>query len=292
MKRLFSEPLVQFISLAGVLYWLLAVAAPGQLERENQYLIKINEQQLIRYLQFQAKTFDQQAARKKYSSLTASEKQSLLDRYVRDEVLVREALALGLDQNDEVIRRRLMQKMEYVGQGFNMDAPAVTEQDLRKFHERNIEDYRLSASVSFTHVFFNGRKNGFTSAFKKAGKTLAKLNENKVPFSSAAEYGERFLFKRNYIDQSKELIQGHFGKNFEEQLFNLNSGSAWQGPFVSDYGVHLVLLKSSRASHLPKLSEVSSRVLADIRREKSHELQRQSFARMRDKYTISSELAQ
>jgi len=290
MKKLLSEPLVQFISLGTLLYLLLNTLAPQQLRPDGEYQIVVDDAMLIRYLQTQAKTFDAQATQKKYQAMSASQKDTLVDDYVRDEVLVREALTLGLDQNDEVIRRRLMQKMEYVGSGFAKDVPAIAGADLRQFFEDNREDYRQSASISFTHVFFNGRRRGLKQAQAMAETQLVALNRDRVAFTSAAVHGDRFLFKRNYIDQSSESIRGHFGEIFEEQLFTLKPTAGWQGPFKSDYGVHLVQVKASHSSRLPKLEEVSSVVLADFRRQQIQALQREAVAKIREKYTVFLEL--
>lgn len=287
MKTIFAEPLMQFVGIGLALFITAQLFSPEQLQSENTFDITVDNKALIHYLQLQAKSFSADDAEKKFSALSAKETQTLIDDYVRDQVLFREAMALGLDANDEVIRRRLIQKMEYIAQGFYQDIAPLDEAALDRFFTENRADYRVDASVSFTHVFFDSKKHGSAAAKQLAQRELAELNAKGVAFSDAAQFGDRFLFNRNYIERTADYIHGHFGDDFEAQLFTLEPDSQWQGPFPSAYGFHLLLMKDITESRLPELEEVSGIVLTDARRQQQQALKKQAVDQLIEKYSVT-----
>ncbi|MFB0989481.1 MAG: peptidylprolyl isomerase [Porticoccaceae bacterium] len=219
-------------------------------------------------------------------------RQRLVDDYVRGEVLYREALALDLDRNDPIIRRRLMQKMDYLAQGFYDEIEPLTEDDLTAFYEANREDYRKPASATFTHVFVSSEKRGSEESKVQAESLLTMINQTGVPFEKAGRHGERFLYNRNYVNRDSQEIASHFGRSFEQQLFALNpvlpdAESQWQGPLLSSYGWHLVLLTKNIESFIPQLIEISGVVLADAQRQQQGELKRLAVDALRAKYQIT-----
>jgi len=278
---------MQFLIIGAALFIAAQTFAPEQLQSADNFDIAVDSKTLTHYLQLQAKSFSPTDAEQKFIALSEQEKQILIDDYVRDQVLFREAMALGLDDNDEVIRRRLIQKMEYIAQGFYQDIEPLDEADLGAFFAENREDYRVAASVSFTHVFFDSNKHGADKAEQLAGKSLTELNRNATAFNDAAQFGDRFLFSRNYIERTVEYIRGHFGLGFEEQLFSLKPSDQWQGPFQSNYGFHLLLMKETSETRLPQLEEVSGIVLADARRQQQQDLKKQAVDQLIEKYTVT-----
>ena len=133
ISKLLKEPLVQFLLIALILLggerWINA-----EDYAYDQYLIAINDQQLLQFMQLRAKTFRPDQAEAALAALSPDQRQRLVDDYARDEVLFREAMALNLDNNDQIIRRRLIQKMDYLAQGFYDEAAPLTEQDLRDYY--------------------------------------------------------------------------------------------------------------------------------------------------------------
>ena len=151
-SKLIKEPLFQFLLIAFVLL-LAERLILGNSYNDDQYRIYVDDQVLQQYLQIRAKAFNQSEAKNALSKLSEDMRQQLVDDYIRDEVLFREALALNLDNNDQLIRRRLIQKMEYLSQGFYDDIPVPTEADLRQYYQKNPEIYRQPAEITFTHIF-------------------------------------------------------------------------------------------------------------------------------------------
>jgi len=287
MKTFFSEPLVQFVIIGSLLFIALQTLTPQSVTGHDVYDIVVSDEALINYQQLQAKSFRKGAGKQLFHALPADEKKTLVNDYVRDQVLFREAIALGLDENDEVIRRRLIQKMEYINQGFYNEAPPITESALTAFFTENQSDYQVEASVSFTHIFFAHEKHGREKSKVMAQTLLFDFNKQPAAFTEASQFGDRFLFNRNYIERTENYIRGHFGGAFENSLFNLKPSSQWQGPFQSNYGSHLVLMTATSLARLPNLDEVSPLVLADAQRQQQESIKRQAFSELLQKYTVS-----
>jgi len=285
MSKLFAEPLLQF-AIAGVcLYALLQFfASPSALDRRSSEII-VSQDALLSYLQYQTKSFTGGDAAKRLQQLDQTERETLINDFIRDEALYREALNLGLDRNDEILRRRLIQKMEYVAQGFYNEMPPLSEAQLNEFFQQNKQDYAIAANATFTHVFVSntGEK---LNAQAQANKLLNKLNQDKVNFEGAGNLGERFLYHRNYIERSEDYINSHFGKRFSQALFQLAASEQWQGPIASEHGWHLLLINHLGAARAPTLTEVAGVVLADAQRQQHQQLLRQAVEKIVSKYRV------
>ena len=296
MRSLIREPLFHFLVLGLVLFWLVSVIAPRSLETESPMEIVISEDKLTNYLQFQRKSFKPKEARAMLQAMSQADQNLLIDNYVRDEALYREALSLGLDDNDEIIRRRLIQKMEYIAQGFYNELPVIDEAGLQGFFKQNQEQYLVDPAITFTHVYFSksgkDTKQGTdeSSAKQLAQQTLQELNDLAVPFAGAGKYGDRFLYNLNYVERTPAYTGNHFGKSFANNVFEHSVSNNWQGPIESEYGYHLVLIKEKTAARLPPLSEVAGIVLADAQREQQRQTKVTAVNTLVKKYTISNKL--
>ena len=288
--QLTREPLLHFVVIAALLIggerWINA-----DRYADTDYSILVDDKVLSQYLQQQAKTFRSEQARRALAGMNDDQYQKLVDDYVRGEVLYREAVKLGLDRDDPIIRRRLIQKMDYLSQGFYDQVEKITEADLIDFFNRRKEDYREPASATFTHIFISSQVGSFENNRLDALALLDVANKSNVPFENAGRYGDRFLYNRNYVNRDSQEITSHFGKKFEQQLFELeavnpNSNELWQGPLRSDYGWHLVLLTKLSDSSVPALSEISGIVLGDAQREQQAEVKRQAIDKLREKYRL------
>ena len=287
ITKLLKEPLVQFLLIALVLLggerWINA-----EDYAYDQYLIQIDDQQLLQFMQLRAKTFRPDQAEAALAALSAEERQRLVDDYARDEVLFREAMALNLDNNDQIIRRRLIQKMDYLAQGFYDQVAPLTEQDLRQFYAERRQDYKKAAEATFTHVFISTEKRHSADAKAMAETLLTQLNSQLVPFENASRHGERFLYNRNYVNREDDEVASHFGQPFQRALFDLSTSEQWQGPLQSTYGWHLVLLVKNTEAYLPAFDEVSASVFADAQRQQQFEVKRQAIDKLMAKYQIES----
>lgn len=288
IKKLFREPLAQFLAIALLLFggerWINA-----EDYAYDQYRIEVGESELLQFMQQRAKTFKPDQAVAALARLKPQDRQRLIDDYVREEVLFREAMALNLDSNDPIIRRRLIQKMDYLAQGFYDQAEPLTEEDLRSYYAQNQQDYKKAAEATFTHVFISAQNRGGTEAQAMAAGLLKQLNTEKVPFENASRYGERFLYNRNYVNREDDEIASHFGASFQQQVFAFDSEQQWQGPVQSDHGWHLVLLVKNTDAYTPAFEQVSAAVLADRQRQQQRDIKRQAIDKLIAKYQIETE---
>jgi hypothetical protein len=289
-RQLIKEPLIQFMAIGLLLFGGERLLNSDDYA-DSQNNILVDEKVLTQFLQQQAKKFKPEQAKKALAAMSDDRRQTLIDDYVRGEVLYREALALDLDRNDPIIRRRLMQKMDYLAQGFYDEVEPLTEDDLTVFYEANKEDYRKPASATFTHVFVSSEKRGPEESKVQAESLLTAINKTQVPFEKAGRYGERFLYNRNYVNRDSQEIASHFGRSFEQKLFALNPllpgvEVQWQGPLQSNYGWHLVLLTKNIESFIPQLNEISGVVLADAQRQQQDKIKRLAVDALRAKYQI------
>lgn len=288
MISLLRQPLVQFLLGGAILYVLLLLAEPG--DTDDNRTILVTEEALLTYLQFQDKAFDEAQARQLFASLDPEAKERLVDDYVRDEVMVREAIELGLDQNDDVIRQRLVQKMDFLFQGFSEDIEVPDDEALAAYFSDNQERYQLPAQATFTHVFINIRDRDREAARLEAAALLEDLNGNQVPFEAAGRYGDRFFFLRNYVDRSRQLIEQHFGPEMTEEIFAASPGAVWLGPFSSPYGEHLVMLRSRADARALTLAEAHGSVTEDLMRERQNEARRAAYAERAKNYSVDVQL--
>jgi peptidyl-prolyl cis-trans isomerase C len=214
---------------------------------------------------------------------TDAEIAGLIEEHIHDEVLYREALRLGLDRNDQVIRRRLVQKMQFVARsGRDLDTPP--EDELEAWFEQHRDDYRTGQRLSFLHVYFNPDQ---PDAEGRAASVLAGLRSGRGA-DWAAEQGDRFLLEMRYGGESVEEIARLFGAEFAESVETLEDGK-WEGPIRSGYGWHLVLVEERTPETSPELADVRSLVERDVRANRLREAEEQYYNELRSKYEIHQE---
>jgi|TARA_B110000879_G_scaffold18373_1_gene22136 hypothetical protein len=291
MKKILREPLFQFLLIA-----LLLLGGERLINADDyanqQYHIVVDDQVLVQFMQLQAKTFKPEEAMAALKALSAEDRQRLVADYARNEALFREAMALNLNKNDQIIRRRLIQKMDYLAQGFYDELKPLTEADLQAYYLEHQQNYKNPASATFTHVFISSEKRSVDEARAMAEVLQKKLNAEQVPFENAPRHGERFLYNRNYVNRDDDEIGSHFGDDFRQQLFAYTITEKWQGPLQSNYGWHLVLLVKNSPSYIPDFIEIASAVFADAQRQQQQEVKRLAIDGLIAKYNISDQGSQ
>lgn len=283
LRRVLREPLLHFLLAGAALYLLYAMTGGGR-EGDSRHIV-VDRAALLRHMQYQARAFEPEVFAASLDAMSAAERQQLIDAYVREEVLYREAQALGLTQGDYVLRQRLVQKMSYLLE----DEPAgePTEAELQEFLQANAELYRIESSWTFTHVFLDPALHGGSAGAERAARSLlATLQSRRVAFNDAPRHGDRFPFMQNYVERTTDFIANHFGTEFAAALVWQPSDSSWHGPLQSAHGWHLVLLTAHAAARLPGLAEIRARVLEDFQRERALALQDQALRALIDSYHV------
>ena len=250
--KLLREPLVTFVLLGVLLFGLYAVSSGAFSDPTRTIVISESEIDLL------ATTFRRQWQRPP----TESELRALVDARVREEVLYREALAVGLDRNDVVVRRRMVQKMELLSEDLATLADP-TDAELKAFLAESPDEYREPPRVGFSHVFFNLDRRG-AAAEDDALRVLAELRAEGAPSEAGFERGDRFMLEYDYAAQSPADVQRLFGIAFAEALFELEPG--WQGPVTSGYGLHLVHVGQRVEGFMPDYEDIRDRLVSDFNR--------------------------
>lgn len=267
LQRFLREPLLHFLAIGGlifVLYTVVSGPAPAPVNT-----IVIGPEHIERL----AKGF--QAVWRHPPS--ADELDGIIEDAVREEVYYREALALGLDKNDTIVRRRLRQKMEFLADtGASLLKPAAGE--LEDYFAANKQTYRSVPKLAFEQIYL-----GEQAPAQSATQLLASLKADTTIDPSTL--GERTLLPAQLDLSHPNAIDGVFGKGFFEQLAKLRSG-VWSGPVTSSYGVHLARILESVPAAMPPLEDVRDAVLRDWKAAKAKEIREQDYARRRARFII------
>ncbi|MBL4768810.1 MAG: peptidyl-prolyl cis-trans isomerase [Rhodobacteraceae bacterium] len=219
---------------------------------------------------------------------TQKELDGIVHQQVRETILYREALKMGLDKDDIVIRRRLAQKVEFLTQDL-LQPKAPDEEQLTAYFEENIEDYMPEPRITFTQVFFDPDRRG-NATLDDAEAAKAILSEMTEVPTNPDQFGDSFLLQGYYPDKTKFEISRLFGKGFSDPLFELEEG-AWIGPVLSGYGTHLVYVHSRVDLQAPDIDTVREQLTANWIDLKRQELNDEFLARLMDSYTIIIEPA-
>jgi hypothetical protein len=210
---------------------------------------------------------------------TEEEFAGLIERHVRSEVFYREALAMGLDQDDPYVRNRLGQKLEFLLDDLSADTEPGDE-TLAQYLREHAELYRAPARVSFEQVYLNPDRHPRLE--DDAANILARLRAGADP----AALGDVSLLGPAFDGATEPEIARQFGDAFAKSLLDLEQGE-WLGPIPSGLGAHLVRVGDLQPARLPGLAEVRSRVLRDWQDEHRREQKEQAYARLRQRYEIT-----
>jgi|TARA_R110002096_G_scaffold1489_2_gene7743 hypothetical protein len=290
MSRFLRDPLFHFAAVGLALF--LLFSALGQTESEaDSSEIRVDRETILTFIQYRTRSFDREMAERRLDALSEEDVNRLVNEYLREEVLYREGLGLGLDADDYVIRRRLIQKVDFLAEGFASAAVELTEEDLLAHFEANKQDYFVAPSITFTHVFFDRAKHG-DAALTLAEEALERLNRERVPFSGAPGQGDRFPFHVNYVERTYDFIASHFGPEMTAELFALTAEEGiWQGVFKSPYGAHLVMVTSISQGQDANFEDVKTRVAEDARRIRLEADKEAAIAKIAAEYDIEIDLS-
>jgi hypothetical protein len=264
MRRLIREPLVHFL-LVGVLLFL----ASEQLAGPDPQVIAVTGAERTRLA-------DQWQAQRGRPP-TEAEMNGLVEQWLREEIHYREALAMGLDADDVIIRRRLAQKLRFLTEDLGTQEPP-DEAEVRTYFERHADRYAEPERFSFQQVFFSRERR--PDARADAADTLLALEGDVSP------RGDASVFRHSYTEQTGSRIADDFGKTFSTALEELEVGAGWQGPVPSTYGWHLVRLNAHQPSRTPQLQEVAVRVAEDLREERRRRAREAYYQSLRDRYRV------
>jgi len=275
MKQILREPLLHFLLLGAAIFVAYSfVSKRGTLEPGK---IVITRGQIEHLATGFVKTWQRLP--------TEQELAGLIRDQVREEVFCREAVALGLDQDDTVIRRRLRQKMEFVSD--DIAAPTEpTDADLNSYLLAHADTFRVEQRFTFQQIYLNPQKHG-DQLPQDAAQLVARLNQDGDKADVAA-LGDSFLLEHDFAATPAGEIAKQFGESFAAALSGLTPGQ-WQGPVESGYGVHLVKIGERTEGRLPALVEVRDAVRRDWDNTRRLEANEKFYQVLQSRYQITIE---
>jgi len=272
--KLLREPLVHFVFIGALIYLMYGVFAESVPDRDDKTIVVSAGE--IEWMQA--------AWRKRWNRLpTTQELDGLIQQYVKETILYREALTMGLNQHDPVIRRRLAQKLEFLAKDLVALTPP-TDKELKAYFAEYHKRYQEPALYSFTQVYIDPDKRGDTTLDHAEAIKVRLLAEGET-IADPGALGDDFMLQSYYLQKDRFEIQKLFGGGFIESLVALSPGQ-WHGPVLSGYGTHLVYVHNVVEPPEPVYEEVLERVTQDWKAEKGEELNAQFYTNLRDSYTV------
>jgi hypothetical protein len=268
IKSLWREPLLHFllIGFALFLYYDLASENPEVPAKR----IHVNSGQV----QQLASNFERTWSRPP----TPQELDAMIDSYVREEVFYREAMAMGLDQNDPMVRRRMRMKLEFMLE--DLSGQDASDKVLNDFLVQDPDRFRDEARVSFQQVYLSPDLRPNLEA--DAQQLLSRLNDGNDPDT----LGDRTFIPRTFQLTPQSEVGREFGDEFARQLILLPLGE-WSGPVYSPFGAHLVKIDWRTDARLPELAEIRDEVLRDYLAEKREQQKSLAYEKLLEGYEVT-----
>ena len=275
MKRFVREPLVQFLALGALLFAIGGLRDDGGSGSLNDR-IAVTPGHIDRFIAGFEMTWQRPP--------TPGELEGLIDQYIDEEILYREALAMGLDRDDEIVRRRMAQKLEFLTRDL-IDAAKASDEDLQEYLDANLDRYRHQARFSFVQVHLSEERRG-SDTDADAMQLLEQLRGR--PGTDLSNVGDTLPLPAAMTDANPREIGALFGAIFAVNLAALEVGS-WQGPVRSGYGIHLVRIDERVDGRVASLDEVRSDVRRDFMSQRRGESNDSLMRQLRERYTVTVE---
>lgn len=267
-KKVLREPLLHFLLIGVGLFLLFSIINGPAIDKPNRIVVTPGQIELL------AENFSRTWMREP----SDKELEGLIDGYLRDEVFYREAIALGLDQGDNLIKRRLRQKLEFILEDVSSLVES-TDEELTLFMQQHKARFHIKPQVSFQQVYLNYDKHDDIGA--QADKLLTQLRAGENP----EQLGDQTMLAVDFELISQTDIERRFGEEFARQVVTLPQG-VWSGPVASGFGIHLVLVSEKVEGRLPELAEVKETVKRDWLVERRKELKEVTFSELLKGYEI------
>jgi len=270
MMALLREPLLHFLLLGGALFVIFGWLNRGGREAPDEIVV---DPPTIAHI---ASRFERTWQRPP----TESELQSLVENWIREEILYREGVAMGLDRNDSIVRRRVARKTELFSETL---APySTTDEELEAWLDEHADRYRFPSRYTFRQVFFDPNRHGDRL------DEVVEAAQRRLAADANADVGDATMLPRREQDIEFDRIERVFGRDFSESLRGLEPGS-WSEPLRSGFGVHLVLVESRIEDRAAELDEVRSAVERDLLADRAADARERYYEVLRDRYTVRIE---
>lgn len=270
MSKLLKDPLVHFLLVGGAFFAVFYLFGDEPADDARRIVLEAED----------VRRLANQAALLRGRELTDAELTAVIEPAIRDEVMYREALALGLDVEDDQVRDRLIEKMRYLTEDLADPEPA-SDAELRAFFEASPDLFRILETVTFDQIFFSPRERG-----ERLQADVAAALEALERGAEAESLGDRTPLQDRFVAAPRERVEVLFGEALTEAVFTMAPGQGWQGPFESDFGLHLIRLVERTPARQPafdEVREIAREVFAEQRRAEAN---REAYERIRLRYDV------
>ncbi|MEM9304042.1 MAG: peptidylprolyl isomerase [Pseudomonadota bacterium] len=271
--RWLKEPLVHFLVLGAVIFALYSAIGPGGPAEDEIVVTRGKQESLLA-------AFDRTWSRPP----TPEEYQVIVQEWIREEIAFREGVAMGLNEDDTIIRRRLRQKLEVLAEDI-VSLGEPTEEILQSFLEDNQDDYLREPVFTVRQIYFSTDRRG-ASAIEDAAATRAALRAN--PETDPNTLGDPISLPQRLVRERAGAIDGLFGQGFTTALAEAPAGE-WSEPVRSGYGVHLVLVEEFLPGGPLTLAEAGDEVRRDWNNQRRLQTIDTLYEKLAEQYTITIE---
>jgi len=273
MKKLFREPIVHFL-LMGLGLFLLYGIVNRRTDDESTILIDdFDMNNIIASWEMQWKRLP-----------TDEELKNLIQQNIKQEIFYQEALKMNLDHNDEIIKRRLAQKMQFLSNDLaSINEP--TDEELEKYYDKHFENYLTPYLFSFYQIVFSPDN-------RENAKQDAEIIMSQIDNDSFAEIktkGDRLPFPFFFENTNADALNRQLGVNFSESLEHIDTGT-WVGPIQSGFGYHLIYLTEKTGPQIPDFESVKDDLLRDMEYDNQKNLNDLIFKELKKNYSIEFNL--
>ena len=272
IQTLWREPLLHFLLIGFALFLYYDLAGSGDSEAPAAKRIIVSSGQVEQLVANFERTWSRPPS--------PQELDAMVDSHVREEVFYREAMAMGLDQNDPMVRRRMRMKLEFMLE--DLSGQDASDEVLSDFLKRNTDSFRDEVQLTLRQVYLNPDQR--PNLENDAGQLLLRLNGGSDPEA----LGDRTLTPRSYQLARQSEVARDFGDEFARQVASLPVGD-WSGPMYSPFGAHLVNIEARIDARLPELAEIRDEVLREYLAEKSEQQKNLAYEKLRQDYEITVE---
>ena len=277
--KVLCEPLIQFFFIGLCIYGAYVFYGVPDEGSENNTII-VNSERIGAFIRGWESRWKRPP--------TKQELNGLINQFVREDILYREAVAMGLDKDDPVTRRRLAKKLEFLSKDIaSLKEPM--EGELERYFEDNKEEYKTPDLITFTHVFIDPNKRG-DATLNDAARLLDQLQSAGPPDESTFNMGDRFMLQNYYSENTELDIRKQFGSSFASAVMQLEP-EKWHGPLISGYGTHLVYIDVLTIAPTPVFEEVEEDVMQNWLADQQEQFNEAFFDSLKSRYEIVIENA-
>ena len=257
-----NQPVVQFMLIGLVMFLVNTYILQADSSKdENEYNIFLTAGEV--------KSMEEIWLSKWQRPPTDPEMQGMINQRVEEAILFKEAVKIGLDKNDDIIRQRMSQKLEFLSNDL-VKPDSASAEEVRSYFDENIEIYTTPANITIIQLFVNPKIHGDLLE-KEVSSRLKKLNGMDVSSAEISKYGDQFSLQTYYPEKSQLELAKLYGSEFATMVFELETDE-WVGSVKSQYGVHLVYVMHKNPAVIPEFETVKELVTEDLQRKKQQKL--------------------